>query len=63
MVGFKFFFDKEKEVHWIGRVERRMTKIGKIEAIEASVVLILLELLSSFIPAAEAHEFFVSGVW
>lgn len=63
MVGCKFFFDKEKEVHWIARLERRMTKLGKIEAIEASIVLIILELLSTFLPASEAHEFFVSGVW
>lgn len=62
MVGFRFFFDKEKEIHWIGRVEKWMTKLGKIEAIEASVVLIVLEIISSFVPVAEAHEFFISGV-
>lgn len=63
MVGFKFFFDKEKEIHRIARLEKWMTKLGKIEAIEASVVLIILEILSNFIPVSEAHEFFVSGVW
>lgn len=62
MVGFRFFFDKEKEIHWIGRVEKWMTKLGKIEAIEASVVLIVLEIISSFLPVAETHEFFISGV-
>lgn len=40
-----------------------MTKLGQMEAIEAAVVLIILELFSYFIDPAHAHEFFVAGVW
>ena len=40
-----------------------MTKLGKMEAIEAAIVLIILELFSYFIDPLYVHEFFVAGVW
>jgi len=63
MVGLKFFFNKEKSIHWLNRLEKGMTKLGKMEAIEAATVLIILEGFSYFIDPAHAHEFFVAGVW
>ena len=29
MVGLKFFFDSDKEVHWIGVVERQLAKLSE----------------------------------
>ncbi len=63
MVGCKFFFDKEKEIHWIHHIERWLTKLGKIQAVEAALVLVILALVSRFLPVAEGYDFFVSGVW
>ena len=63
MVGLKFFFNKEKSIHWLNRLEKGMTKLWQMEAIEAATVLIILEGFSYFIDPAHAHEFFVAGVW
>lgn len=63
MVGLKFFFNKEKSIHWLRRFEQSLTKLGQMEAIEAATVLIVLEVFSYFIDPAHAHEFFVAGVW
>lgn len=63
MVGLKFFFNKEKSTHWLQRLEKWMTRLGQMEAIEAATVLIILEGFSYFIDPAHAHEFFVAGVW
>lgn len=63
MVWLKFFFNKEKNIHWIQKLEHWMTKLGKMEAIEAAIVLIILELFSYFIDPLYVHEFFVAGVW
>jgi hypothetical protein len=41
----------------------RFTKLGKIQAVEAALVLVILALVSRFLPVAEGYEFFVSGVW
>ena len=63
MVWLKFFLNKEKNIHRLNRLEKGMTKLGQMEAIEAACVLIVLELFSYFIDPAHAHEFFVAGVW
>lgn len=62
MVWLRFFLNKEKEHHWLRRVEIWLTKLGKIEAIEWAFVLIFLELFSYFLPSAVSHQFFISGV-
>ena len=60
MVGLKFFFNKEKSLHWLNSIEKNLTKLGKMEAIEAATVLIILEIFSYFIEPSLAHEFFVA---
>jgi hypothetical protein len=42
MVGLGHFFDDEKNVHWIGIIERPLTRVGRIEAAELGLVLLLL---------------------
>ncbi len=51
MVGLAFFLNKEKEHHRLRRLEKSLTKLGKIEAVEAACVLIMLELFSYLLPA------------
>jgi len=34
MVGLKHFFNKEKDIHWITVIERPLTRLGRIEAVE-----------------------------
>ncbi len=63
MVGLKFFLNKEKSIHWLKRLELWLTKLGKMEAIEAATVLIMLELFSYFVDSTHTHEFFVAWVW
>lgn len=63
MVGLSFFLNQEKEHHRLQRIEKWLTKLGKIEAIEWALVLIILELFSYLLPAGSAHQFFISGVW
>lgn len=48
MVSLKFFFDAEKEVHWLGPLESRLARWGKIEAIEMALVLLALLGISLF---------------
>src|SRR5512142_1247658 len=40
MVCLKYFFDAEKDVHWLGLVERRLVLLGKFEAIEIGLMLL-----------------------
>lgn len=63
MVGLKFFFDADKEVHWIAVVERRLAKFSDVEAVEIAVVLLALFGVSQLLPAADALTFLIAGVW
>lgn len=62
MVGLKYFLNPDKDTHWLGVIERYLTKAGKMEAIEAALVLIMLYIFSQYIPAGQSMEFFVSWV-
>ena len=62
MVGLKFFFDADKDVHWIGVVERKLSKFSAIPALEIALLLLVLWGISSMLPEAEALTFLVAGM-
>jgi hypothetical protein len=62
MVCLKYFFDADKEVHWIAAVERRLVRLGAIEAIELGLVLVAIVGFSRLVPAEESYGFLVAGV-
>ncbi len=62
MVCLKYFFDADKEVHWIAGIERQLVRLGAIEAIELGLVLIAIVAFSRLVPAEESYPFLLSGV-
>ena len=63
MVFLKFFFDAGKEVHWIPGVERRLALLGRFEAIELALVMLVLWAFSRAFPTAQARELLVAGIF
>jgi hypothetical protein len=63
MVGLGHFFDDEKNVHWIGIIERPLTRVGRIEAAELGLVLLLLYLVSTWLVGSEKFEFLTAGIF
>ncbi|HEY0010727.1 MAG TPA: DUF475 domain-containing protein [Candidatus Paceibacterota bacterium] len=51
MVALKYFLDVNKDVHWIQVIEQHVSKWGRIEAVEIAVSLLLLVVISMFVPA------------
>ena len=62
MVGLKFFFDREKEVHWIRSIERRLTWFAALPAFEIALLLLALWGISTLLPMTDALTFLVSGI-
>lgn len=60
MVFLKYFFDKEKEVHWIGFIEKHL---HHLEATEIAVTLGVTYILSTFLETHEAHQFIVASMF
>ncbi len=63
MVCLKFFFDAEKEVHWIGLLESGLTRLGKFEAVELGIMMLAVYGFSLLVPEHEARTFLVAGLF
>lgn len=61
MVALKYFFDSAKEIHWISIIEKRLATFGRIEAIEIGIALLVLALISYFVPN-HAEGILFSGI-
>jgi len=62
MVGMKFFFDSEKDIHWITSIENALSKVSALPAIEIGVLLLALWGISTQLPMEEARTFLVAGI-
>lgn len=62
MVGLSFFFDGEKDVHWITWIEEKLSVVSNIKAAEIALLLLVLYGVSGMLPADEALTFMVAGV-
>jgi uncharacterized protein len=62
MVGLKFFFDADKDVHWIAVIEAQLAKFSRIQAVEVGFLLVGLYLISLMLPEEEALTFLVAGM-
>ena len=59
MVFLKFFFDKEKEVHWIKLLEKN---IGWLEGTEIAFTLVGIFIVMSMLPIIERITFLLAGM-
>ncbi|PCH78696.1 MAG: hypothetical protein COC07_03535 [Erythrobacteraceae bacterium] len=62
MVGLKFFFDLDKEVHWIAVIERKLAKFAALPAAEIALLLLVLWGISTTLAPDEALTFLVAGI-
>lgn len=61
MVFAKFFFDREKESHWLGWMEKHMSSLGKMESVWTVFALAVSYAASRFM-GTHGIEFFMSAV-
>jgi hypothetical protein len=63
MVFFKFFVARHKTDHWVAVIEAPLTRLGKMEAIEGALTLLVLLASAQLLEGQERAEFVVAGVW
>ncbi len=63
MVGLKFFFDSSKDLHWIRFIEKRLTKLSSVPAIEIAIVLLMLYGVSTLLTLADGMTYLVAGIF
>jgi len=63
MVALSFFFDHEKDVHWLRRLETWAAEHASIRGIEVAVVLVFLMIFSRLQDGVDAATFLRAGIW
>lgn len=62
MVGLKFFFDQDKDVHWIRWIEEQLRKFAALPAAEIALLLLALWGISTLLSDSEALTFLIAGI-
>jgi uncharacterized protein len=61
MVFLHFIMDEGKELHWLGMMEQRLAKLGKLESVEVIFALGILLTLAHFLPTEHQRDALSSG--
>lgn len=69
MVALNFFFDHEKDIHWVAWIERKASEYSSIKGVEIAVVLVIMLIFSRILASdpdhgpADANLFMISAIW
>jgi hypothetical protein len=64
MVALRYFFDRNKEVHWLSWIEKPLAKLGKIQAFELGTCLLIFYVVSRYLPTPEDQlNLLVAGIF
>ncbi len=62
MVALRFFVDDEKEIDWLVALEKNLRRCGSVRGFEMAFVLVILGLVSRYLPETERGVFLFSGM-
>lgn len=63
MVGLAFFFDDQKDIHWVRWIEAKASSYATVRGIEVAVVLLIVLAFTKMHDAAESRVFLSSAIW
>lgn len=62
MVGIEYFLNEEKEEHWLRWIEAPLAKLGRIKSVTVVIALLIVTILTVFVPAEKQLGFLISGI-
>ena len=63
LVFLNFLLDEEKEVHWLGNIERKLGSLGKVSSISVLVALGALMFALGWVEEAQKMVVLMAGLW
>ena len=63
MLFFSYFFNADKQTHWIKGLEHKLAAFGDLKGIQVALTLILLYAINNFLPPQIRTEVLVAGIW
>ncbi len=62
MVFTKFFFDQEKDVHWLSHIEKILSLAGKAKSLWVAITMIVTFVFYFLMPAGENNRFLMAAM-
>lgn len=62
LVALDYFFDAEKDVHWVHFIESKLSKLGARKSTSIVMTIGILYYFYTILPQAEALSFFMAGI-
>lgn len=62
LVAFSFLFDEARDIYWLGRIEQKIQKLGKIDAIATTLALLLLLITYRVVPTLHQQDVLIGGI-
>jgi len=63
LVFLNFLLDDEKEVHWLGNIERKLGSLGKVSSISVLVALGALMFATGYVVEGQKMVVLMAGLW
>jgi len=63
LVFLNFIFDKEREVHWLGDLERRLGLLGRVKTIPVFLSLLAIVVTLSLVAEEQKLAVLMAGLW
>lgn len=62
MLFLSYFFNEEKDVHWIKPIENKLAKVGDLKGIEVIIVILSIFSVQTQLPATERFSVIMAGI-
>ncbi|MFM8258730.1 MAG: DUF475 domain-containing protein [Vulcanococcus sp.] len=62
LVFLRYFFEEAKTLHWLQRVERRLSAAGRVPSLEVALALVVLMLVAWVLPAGLRSDVLFAGL-
>lgn len=62
LVAFSFLFDDARDVYWLGKIERKIQELGKIDAVATTFALLALIVTYEFVEPLNKQDILFGGV-
>lgn len=63
LVAFGFFFNAEKDVHWVSVIEKQLVKLGSLRSVEVMFTIIIVLIFSYNLETSNQLKFLISSLF
>jgi len=63
LVALSFFFDGDKDIHWVLWIETRVSRVASLRGVETALVLALILGFGALLPDTERLTFVTAALW